>query len=757
MLQRLELVLAGVVQGVGFRPFVFRVASKYQLDGWVRNENGQVRIQVQGHTPTLELFKTDLLRDAPLHSRPQLLLEHLLQPVSQSGFVILSSTHQGAIDIHVPPDRHLCDDCSRELEDKNNRRYHYAFTNCTACGPRYSIITAIPYDRGNTSMADFPMCEACRREYENPIDRRYHAEPIACPSCGPQIIFESPSDSYQQDEALEACIKLLQAGEMVIVKGIGGYHICCDALNSQAIDRLRARKRRPHKPLAVMFPCQGKDELEGVRQYLIVNDAAKAALRSPARPIVLLPRRDDCPLPDNIAPNFSEIGVMLPYSPLHVLLLNRLGKPLIATSANISGEPVLTAAHDIKRRLSSISSNLLRHNRQIIRPVDDSVLRIIQQKARPLRLGRGLAPLELTLENNLPLPMLACGGHMKNTIALAWENRVVISPHIGDLQSPRAQQVFTQVVHDLQSLYQIDAKRIVHDAHPGYFSSRWAQQAQLPSLSIPHHHAHAAVLAGEYPQEKNWLVFTWDGVGLGSDHTLWGGEAFYGRAGQWARCASWRPFKLPGGDAAAREPWRCALSLCWEIGDDDVVMSSPTDASLLREAWNKSINSPSTTSIGRLFDAAAAFLNCCTHASFEGQAAMQVEHLARHGKHQGVPLTLTFDGTCWRSDWENLLPLLRDHRLSPADRAFAFHVSLAAALVDQATQLRHFYGDFAIGLSGGVFQNQLLCELITEHCRLAGWRLYIPQQVPVNDAGLSYGQVIEAAAKLQQGNKIHHV
>jgi len=751
MQHRLELLLGGRVQGVGFRPFVYRIASEYALDGWVRNENGRVRIQLQGTKTAIEAFIKRLITDAPVTAQPKLLAKLTLSPSQIKGFFIRPSLSSAIQDIHLPPDYFLCHDCLKEMFDPQDRRHQYPFINCTICGPRYSIICALPYDRENTSMSDFPLCQACLSEYQNPANRRFHAEPIACPNCGPQLNYTNLRLNLNGDKALDACVEALRAGEIVIVKGIGGYHICCDASNEQTIQLLRQRKHRPDKPLALMFPASGDDELEVVRNFLEISDEAKILMRSPARPIVLLERRNDCQLPGNLAPRLSTLGAMLSYSPLHTLLLSRFAGPIVATSANISGEPVITDNKDVSRRLSHISENFLHHNRSIVRPVDDSVFRIILGQARPIRLGRGSAALELELPNKLPCAVIACGGHMKNSVALAWENRVVISPHIGDLDSLRSQQNFASVIADLQRLYQVNAQILLHDKHPGYFSSRWAQQQHVQTLAIYHHHAHASLLVGEYPKEKNWLVFTWDGVGLGEDNTLWGGEAFFGSAGEWRRCASWQEFQLLGGDQVARQPWRSALALCWQAKVEWSPPDLNQDIELLHGAWLKNLNSRQSSAIGRLFDAASALLGLCDNASFEGQAAMLLEHVARGGHHSGLQLPLYQDGTLWRCDWSPLLTLLMDSTLSSADRAYAFHVSLADALINQVDELRKQLGDFAIGLSGGVFQNQLLCELIAARCKKNNWRVYLPQQVPVNDAGLCYGQVIETLALFNKG------
>lgn len=436
---------------------------------------------------------------------------------------------------------------------------------------------------------------------------------------------------------------------------------------------------------------------------------------------------------------------MLPYSPLHELLLADFAGPLLATSANISGEPVLTDNAEVVQRLANIVDGFLHHDRDIQRPVDDPLYRLIDEQARPLRLGRGNAPLELELPFTLQQPVLATGGHMKNTVALAWDKRIVISAHIGDLTSLRSQRVFTRAIKDLQQLYHVEAQALICDRHPGYASSRWAQANGLPLTRVGHHHAHAAVLCGEYPHESRWLVFTWDGVGLGSDDTLWGGEALLGHAGNWQRLASMRSFSLPGGDKASREPWRSAASLCWqaEVDWQPAVEGWP----LLQQAWQQGLNSPTTTAVGRLFDAAASLLGLVDKVSYEGQAPMLLEAMARQATAEAIamPLSLDADNT-WRSDWSVLLPMLLDDGLSKAQRAACFHESLAVALLAQAKQIREHYGDFCVGLSGGVFQNKYLSERVAALLTDAGFRYAIPTRVPLNDAGLCYGQVIEAMA-----------
>ncbi|MDP1709239.1 MAG: carbamoyltransferase HypF [Gammaproteobacteria bacterium] len=742
-------VLAGRVQGVGFRPFVYRLAHDCGICGWVRNRSGQVEIFAQGDGASLERFGQRLLSDAPPLAQPQVLSSEHTPLLPLDEFSILPSTECAPAHVHLAPDYFTCADCLAELHNPGDRRYRYPFINCTQCGPRYTIIRRLPYDRANTTLAGFALCAQCRAEYQNPLDRRFHAEPLACPACGPQLSFKAAADkTIIGAAALAACVAALREGEIIAVKGVGGYHLLCDARSDAAVLRLRATKPRPHKPLAVMFPLHGADGLDAVREAAEVDAIAAQLLRDPMRPIVLVTQRSAANLSGHIAPGLDEIGALLPYSPLHHLLLEDFGAPLVATSANVSGEPVLTANEETQTRLAHVTDAFLHHDRPIQRPADDAVFRIIAGQPRPLRLGRGGTPLELELPFELSRPVLATGGHMKNTIALAWHNRVVISPHIGDLGTPRGLEVFEQVIEDLQTLYGVRAEKILCDAHPDYAGTRWARRwnrrSGLPLTQVWHHHAHASGVAGEFPAIKNWLVFTWDGVGLGEDGTLWGGEALLGGAGHWWRAASLRPFHLPGGERSAREPWRSALALCWE--SNQAWHNGPAeDTALLLHAWQRRINAPQTSAVGRLFDAAAALLGLVHTASFEGQGPMTLEAVSRAGAPPvNLPLQRNAHGL-WRTDWAPLVPLLLDEHVAVAERASIFHASLAHALLQQARMLRDEHGVNDVGLSGGVFQNRILAEHALRLLQDEGFAVHLPRRVPCNDGGLSYGQIIEAA------------
>jgi hydrogenase maturation protein HypF len=742
-------LVGGRVQGVGYRPFVYRLAHVHELTGWVRNRGGEVEIHTEGSAAQLQLFGEGLLSSAPPAAAARLLEMRSVQAEHHGCFRILSSAPGEELHVHVPVDIFTCDECLAELNDPKARRYRYPFINCTQCGPRYTLIRKMPYDRPNTTLDQFTLCAQCAIEYADPGDRRFHAQPLACADCGPALYWcEAGGRIDGNAAALAGALAALRDGRIVAMRGIGGYHLLCDAANENAVARLRARKGRPAKPLAVMLPWLGGDGLEFANTVVQLSALEAEALRDSVRPIVLAGRDKHAALADSLAPGLRELGVMLPYSPLHHLLLSDFGGALVATSGNLSGEPVLTEPEAVESRLAQVADGFLHHNRPITRPADDPVMRVSAGVMRPLRLGRGTAPLELDLPTRTPVPILAVGAYMKTTVALAWDERAVVSPHIGDLASPRGREVFAQVAHDLQQLYGVRAEHIAHDAHPDFPNSRWARGSGLPTHAIWHHFAHAAAVAGEYPSESPLLCFTWDGVGLGPDGTLWGGEALLGAPGAWTRVGSFRPFRLPGGERAAGQPWRSALALCWACGQpwpEGETLAGP----LLRAAWVSGVNTPATTSVGRLFDAAAALLGVCSDTSYEGQAPMQLEALCRDAAVPvALPLARDSNGV-WRSDWAPLLPALLEAHIEPAARAAMFHSSLANAVCAQALAVRESSGVTRVGLSGGVFQNRVLCEQALSLLTTAGFEVLIPQRLPVNDAAISFGQLIESGAILR--------
>jgi len=740
-----EYLVQGVVQGVGFRPFVYRLAVQLQLSGWVQNCDGSVTIRIEGHSDKVNLFEERLITEAPSAAIPVIVQSHPLPCANLNTFAILDSKKRYDLQplvASLPADLYCCPECQRELLDADNPRYHYAFINCTQCGPRYTIIKELPYDRESTSMRHFVMCAECRTEYATPNNRRFHAEPIACPNCGPQLSYFDMHHWHITD-ALTRCCKNLSRGKIIAVKGIGGFHLLCDATNKDAVSRLRILKPRPHKPFAVMVPPNQ------LSTFCETDIRHRQLLSSPARPVVLCEKIQNSPLADNIAPGLNELGVILPYSPLHLLLIEKLRKPLVVTSANISGEPVLTDAQSIQHRMSSIIDGILDHSRDILRPADDSVVHIAGGTAHTLRIGRGIAPLQLRLPEPLPpdVTLFACGGQTKATVALAFDDTLVISPHIADMHSLHSQMVFRQTYLDFTRLYRRDPTHLIHDAHPDYAASHWIREQPQPAMAIYHHHAHASSLFAQDGTHnlsscQPIIAFTWDGVGLGEDNILQGGECFYGYPGHWKEHFHFRPIDLPGGDKAAREPWRIAESLRLHCNLPLTQQSHP-----LHEQWLKGINTPACRSVGRLLEGCAALLGLCDICSYEGQAAMLLEAAAnQHTTDYYIELPVTDS----EIDWYALIVWVDNNKERIAFVARVIHNSLARSLVQQAVTLSKTQNTAIVGISGGVFQNRLLVNLLSTMLPLFGLTLHNPEKIPVNDGGLCIGQAIEAAARIKR-------
>lgn len=737
--------IAGRVQGVGFRPFVKRLADAHQLGGWVKNEASHVSVLATGRPDELDRFEAGLITKAPPLARPNIQSVTAQAPGGHSGFSILESKSGSSCDAELPPDCFLCADCLAEINDPLERRYRYPFTNCTQCGPRYTIIAALPYDRASTSMAAFDLCQSCRHEFENQLDRRFHAQPLACPDCGPQLLFKKPNGEEISGNApaLAACVDVLRDGLTVAVRGVGGYHLMCDAASEKAVLGLRDQKRRPDKPFAVMVPAGGNDPLVFAGQIAHLDAIERAALCDPVRPIVLVRRRSDAPIADAVAPGLGEVGLMLPYSPLHHLILGDFGGALVATSGNISGEPVIIDPHEAEVRLGQCCDAFLHHDRPIQRPADDPVWRVMAGRARSIRLGRGSAPITLPNLNPSPDTVLACGGQLKATVALGIAGRVVVSPHLGDMGTLRSLTTFEQVAEDLQKLYGTRAATILHDAHPDFTTTRWALRQETLAVGIEHHTAHASALAGEHGCTEGILVFTWDGLGLGPDGSLWGGETFYGSPGSWRRVGSLRPFRLIGGDRVPLEPWRSGCSLSLEANHPWQALH--TDTTVYRRAWAGGAGILSS-SVGRLFDAAAAFVGLVERCTYDGQAPAMIES-ASGEINKEIALPIRPAGETRRIDWAPLVPMLLDTSLPVAQRLGKFHGALSATLVAEALYHGPANRTNIVGLTGGVFQNRLLTEHVTASLKENGFEVLLHERIPMNDGGLSFGQVIEFSAR----------
>ena len=752
-MQRLKVTIRGAVQGVGFRPFVYRLATEMSLAGWVMNSPQGVFIEAEGAKETLDDFLLRLEREKPSLSFIQSLEYSLLEPDGYDGFEIRPSDDAGERSAVIMPDIATCPQCRDELLDPRDRRHRYPFTNCTLCGPRFSIIRALPYDRANTTMRSFAMCPRCRHEYDDPKDRRFHAQPDACGVCGPRLALwdERGKTLATDDDALMQATAALTTGLIVALKGLGGFQLLVDARNDAAVRRLRERKRREEKPLAVMFP-----DLETLRRYARVSPLEERLLTSPESPIVLLERLSKSALAPSVAPDNPYVGVMLPYTPLHHLLMRELGFPVVATSGNLHDEPIVTDEAEAVEAIAGIADRFLVHDRPIERHVDDSVVRVQLGREMVMRRARGYAPLPVIVKRALP-PLLAVGGHLKNTVAVSRGNEVILSQHIGDLETAKALFAFRKVIADLLSLYEVTPVAVGHDAHPDYLSTQWAKSAPYPGLAVQHHHAHLAACMAENDLDGEVLGVTWDGAGYGDDGTLWGGEFLLGDASSYRRVAHVRRFRLPGGEAAIKEPRRTAVGLLHEIGEgfdllppaSDAEPLSDGDLRLLDQMLAKGINSPVTTSAGRLFDGVAALLGIRSVCSFEGQAAMMVEFRAERGIDDSYDFALR-EGEPLVLDWEPLFrEVIRDRDAgAPVGVICArFHNTLAEAIVEVARRT----GASRIALTGGVFQNRYLTERAFRRLEGEGFKPFTHQRVPPNDGGIALGQVLVAAARIDKG------
>ncbi|RMF50605.1 MAG: carbamoyltransferase HypF [Chloroflexota bacterium] len=760
--QRLRLTLSGVVQGVGFRPFIYRLARSLALGGWIVNAPHGVIVEIEGAPEALQAFLARLPDEKPAHALITALDQREIPPCGELTFEIRHSQLEGEKTALILPDLATCADCLRELFDPSDRRYRYPFINCTHCGPRYSVILSLPYDRPNTTMRAFALCPACRAEYDDPLDRRFHAQPTACPHCGPQLAAWSARGKVlaEREEALQLAEKALRDGQIVALKGLGGFQLLCDARNAESVRALRLRKQRPEKPFAVMLP-----DLETAQQLCFVDEQEAALLTSAAAPIVLLKRRTT-ELAETVAPHNPYLGVMLPYTPLHHLLMRDLGFPIVATSGNLSGEPICIDEFEALARLGRIADIFLVHNRPIARAVDDSVACIALGKPLLLRRARGYAPLPVPVPSGTSLPpLIAVGAHQKNTLAIAEAERLILSQHIGDLENAESERAFSQTLRDLAHMHAVQPRLIVCDAHPDYLSTRHAEQLAIeqavPLLRVQHHHAHALACMAENAIRPPFLAVVWDGTGYGTDGTIWGGEFLQVTAQAFKRIGTWRAFPLIGGEAAAREPRRSALGALWQmygcalpewLSDLPTLRAfSAAELSILRQALQRGLNAPYTSSVGRLFDAVASLLDLNQRMSFEGQAAMRLEFAALEAApntDESYPFEVTtittVNGESVRIiDYAQVFEaIMREWRqgVSVADIARRFHQTLCAVILAQARAAALE----RVALCGGCFQNRLLLAGAVAALRRADFVPFWSAQVPPNDGGIAYGQAIAA-------------
>jgi hydrogenase maturation protein HypF len=779
---RVKLALRGVVQGVGFRPFVHRLATELAVTGWVNNSPQGVFVEAESQRPTLEQFLRRLEAEKPPRSSIQSMETTWMDAVGFEKFEIRASENGGDKSALVLPDIATCPDCLREISDPKNRRFRYPFSNCTHCGPRFSIIEALPYDRANTSMKNFTMCPACRKEYDSPQDRRFHAQPNACPVCGPCLEFWDATGAavFGGDEALRAAANAIRRGKIVAVKGIGGFHLLAVARNEKTVQLLRERKHREEKPLALMFPS-----LECAKVICEVSPLEERLLVSPEAPVVLLRRRQPSEISnfkfqiaEDVAPGNPNLGVMLPSNPLHHLLMAELKIPVIATSGNVSDEPICTDEMEALDQLRGIADFFLVHNRTIVRHLDDSIIRVMLGREMMLRRARGYAPLPVQLriadcglrnekfgggavQSEIRNPkseiILAVGAHLKNSVALAVGKNIFISQHIGDLETEQANAAFRRVTGELPGLYDIEPEMIAADLHPDYHSTWFAQQSGKKNFGVQHHVAHVLSCIAENEVALPALGVAWDGTGYGPDGTIWGGEAFSITDDKVERVAHLLPFRLPGGDKAVKEPRRAALGLLYELyGEAAFEMKHlpplrempPVELITLKGMLQRRFNAPVTSSVGRLFDAVASLVNLRQQMRFEGQPAMELEFaMGDFATDTRYDLPLVSRHSKLVLDWSLMVhSILADVNggVSVVEISAKFHNALAEAVVAVATAS----GLTRVVLSGGCFQNRYLTERTVTRLRAEKFQPYWHQRVPPNDGGIALGQIYAARNNL---------
>jgi hydrogenase maturation protein HypF len=778
--ERARIIVHGAVQGVGFRPFTYRLATELGLCGWVLNSSQGVFIEVEGPRPALDQFLLRLEQDKPPRAIIQSLEPSFLDAAGYRQFEVRYGQDTGEKTALILPDIATCAACLGELVDPHNRRFGYPFITCTDCGPRFSIIESLPYDRANTSMKGFTLCPNCEREYRDPANRRFHAETNACPACGPQIELWSRAGAVEarRQEALLRAAEVVRQGQILALKGLGGFQFLVDARNEEAVRRLRERKQREEKPFALMFPS-----LAAVRSMCEVSPFEERLLRAPEAPIVLLRRTDaaagstSSPLAASIAPWNPNLGIMLPYTPLHHLLLRELGFPVVATSGNLSDEPICIEERDALERLRGIADAFLVHNRPIVRHVDDSIARVVLGRELLLRRARGYAPLPIPLGNedreagsaDSNDAILAVGAHLKNTVALSVGAQVFISQHIGDLETRQANTAARRVAEDLQKLYEVEPRLVVCDLHPEYLSTKYAAELRWPVMRIQHHYAHVAACMAENELEGPVLGVSWDGTGYGADGTIWGGEFLLTDEASYRRVAHLRHFTLPGGEAAIKEPRRTSLGLLYTMLGETALLRhdlfpvrsfSESELAVLRRMLERGVQSPVTSSAGRLFDAVASLVGLRQRVRFEGQAAMELECSLEEGRHEAYPISLG-EGTTGAManpaaggapivvDWEPAIRALLEDVAAAATigrMAARFHNTLVEAIVQVAQKV----GERRVVLTGGCFQNRYLTERAVHRLTETGFRPYWHQRVPPNDGSIALGQVA-AAIRARRG------
>lgn len=746
MVERLKIIIRGAVQGVGFRPFIFRLANEMNLKGYVLNSSKGVFIEAEGETEILKQFILRIEKEKPPLSIIQSFEYSFLDLAGYAQFVIKESEKEDEISALILPDIAICDDCLRELFDPQDRRYLYPFINCTNCGPRFTIIESLPYDRPRTSMKNFKMCTHCEVEYNNPMDRRFHAQPIACPECGPQIELWNSTGKIisSKNTAINQTIDFINSGKIIAIKGLGGFHLVVDATNDTAVINLRNKKHREEKPFALMFP-----NLEMIKLFCEVSDLEERLLKSPESPIVLLLKKENLGefnLSRFVAPDNPYLGIMLPYTPLHHILMKDLNKPIVATSGNLSEEPICIDEYEALKRLNGIADYFLVHNRPILRHCDDSIVRIVNNREFIIRRARGYAPLPYLAQNEFRDEIISVGGHLKNTISLKKKNQIFISQHIGDLSTPESFYAFRRTINDFKSLYEVNEVKFAGDLHPEYLSTKYLKELNLDYRLIQHHLAHIAACKLENQIKGEALGISWDGTGFGFDGKIWGSEFFFIDDESFSHLGQFKRFYLPSGEKAIKEPKRTLVGVLFEVFNDEVINNemllnkfSKGELKLFIELIRKGINSPECVSVGRIFDAVASLVGISDYSNFEGQAAMKLEFAIKENINDFYEFELIKEEKLI-IDWTKIiLGLIKNlkENFSKSFLSSKFHNSLVEVIVEVAK----YFNLKKVLLSGGCFQNVYLLTKAVQRLREEGFQPYWHQRIPTNDGGISFGQI----------------
>jgi len=736
-MKAISIQIKGIVQGVGFRPFIYNLATKYSLKGWVNNSDTGVNVCIEGNDLAIESFLEDITESAPPLSKIDEINVLEREVEGFESFEIVKSVTNSHKTTIISPDIAICDDCMEDIKNINNRRFEYPFTNCTNCGPRYSIIKTVPYDRQNTSMEPFTLCNDCKKEYSEPVNRRYHAQPLCCNNCGPKVqLFDMDNQIISKDiQSIKDVAKLINDGKIIAIKGLGGFHIICDATNEETIKNLREKKNRPAKPFAVMFKS-----LKQIKKYLSVSPKEEELINSKEKPITIV-KANKMGLSYLIAPNIDRVGCFIAYTPLHVILFNYLNIPIVATSANLSGEPIIRFKDEVIVKLDNVVDYILDFDRDIINACDDSVVQVVNDKISILRNARGYAPTPFKLKHKIDKKILAVGANQKSTISIAFDDVLITSPHIADLDSITSMEYFQRTVDTFKRFYDFEPDLIVCDKHEGYESTKWAKEQNIKTVQVQHHHAHLLSALCEFNLDEKVLAFCFDGTGFGDDGNIWGGEVFLASKKTYKRVNHFKYFKLLGGEKSIKEPKRTALSLLFDLFSFDEIKSlglpllrkfKQMELPTLYKMWENGLNSPKTSSVGRIFDAVASLANIVHTQSYEGETGLKIEMFYDEDIKQSYEYEI-IDSQIDIS--KAIKQMVKDNDSNLICTKFM------NMLVDIVIDISMENRNLPVILTGGVFQNKTLLEKVTKELDSRYIKYYYTSKVPLNDAGISVGQI----------------